>query len=196
MQSSRWIAFAVVSFLGCAQDKPPASVATPVVVASTQNDAGSEASSSAATDAGEDFDLDGMITVSGGDSANDKPLGHSGSSVPVGGGARLRFAIPQVEGKVVPEVIARITRLGSAPLVKCYEAALKRDPKLTGRVVIAFTISRSGSLSNVTDTEASVPDKTLVACAVQLFRSLSFPGHEGGVAKVRYPITFEPGPSS
>lgn len=203
MRGSRCIAFAVVSSLACGKGKPPSVVVSPAAVASARDDTGAGASSPPATagEETEDYNLGGygVITVDlvSDAAANGRPtpVRQGGAFVPVRGNTGLRFATPRVDGRLPPEVIQRIVQQGSAPLRKCYEASLRRDPKLAGRIVIAFTIDRSGSPEAVNNAESSVHDEALVACAVLMFRSLSYPEPEGGIVKVQYPITFDPGAS-
>lgn len=84
------------------------------------------------------------------------------------------------------------------PLIRgCYEEGLEHDPSLAGRVVIEFEISGEegrGVVKQGTVADSEVASPFFEACVLQKVSGLDAPAPEGGgVVKVRYPFTFDPG---
>ena len=100
---------------------------------------------------------------------------------------------PQVNGRLPAEVIQRIVRQNNGRFRLCYEAGLRGNPSLNGRVVTKFVIGRDGSVAQASDAGSSLADQGVVGCIVRSFGALSFPEPQGGVATVIYPITLSPG---
>ena len=69
----------------------------------------------------------------------------------------------------------------------CYNRALRRDPALTGRIVLSFLIERGA----VAKTKIDAPDPTFESCLDQTVRGWTFPSPEGaGRVVVHYPVVF------
>lgn len=98
-----------------------------------------------------------------------------------------------VNGRLPPEVIQRIVRQNNGRFRLCYEAGLRNNPALTGRVVTKFTIGRDGGVGTSQDAGSDLADQNVVSCIVRSFAALSFPEPQGGVATVIYPISLTPG---
>jgi hypothetical protein len=96
-------------------------------------------------------------------------------------------------GHLPPEVIQRIVRQNFGRFRLCYEAGLRGNPALTGRVVTKFVIGRDGSVAQSADGGSDIASQEVIGCVVRSFGSLSFPQPEGGVATVIYPIVLSPG---
>jgi hypothetical protein len=95
-----------------------------------------------------------------------------------------------VNGRIPPEVIKRIVRQNFGRFRLCYEAGLRNNPALKGRVSTKFVIDRKGAVSFVADGGSDIPDANVVACVVRGFSELSFPEPEGGIVTVIYPLSF------
>ena len=121
-------------------------------------------------------------------------IGHG----PGGGGHVVKSPVlrnPTIEsnGRLPAEVIQRIVRQNFGRFRLCYEAGLRGNPSLTGRISTKFVIGRDGGVMQSSDAGSDLPDQNVVACVVRSFNSLSFPAPEGGVATVTYPLTLSPG---
>ncbi len=114
-------------------------------------------------------------------------LGRSHRAAP----PRVRMGTTNVSGRLPPEVIQRIVRSNFGRFRVCYQAALKNNPNLQGRVSVRFVISRSGTVNSVSGS-GDIPDQSVVACVTRAFYSLTFPQPEGGIVTVSYPIVFTP----
>ena len=97
-----------------------------------------------------------------------------------------------VEGRLRPEAIRHIIKLGSGRFRQCYENGLLRNPRLSGRVTVRFVIDHSGRVTSPADDGSELPDAAVVACVVHALGELSFPQPEGGLVSVVYPFVFNP----
>ena len=96
-----------------------------------------------------------------------------------------------VVGRLPPEVVRRIVRGNFPRLRACYEAGLRKDPGLAGKVAVKFVIDTTGAVVTVTEVPgATLTDAVARACVVAVFKTLSFPEPEGGNVNVTYPIEF------
>ncbi|MBX3229659.1 MAG: AgmX/PglI C-terminal domain-containing protein [Labilithrix sp.] len=118
---------------------------------------------------------------------------------PVRGGHVAKAPPPPREGKVTTngqlpaEVIQRIVRQNFGRFRLCYEAGLRGNPTLQGRVVTKFVIGRDGSVNQSMDGGSDMPNQEVTSCVVRSFQNLSFPQPDNGIVTVSYPITFSPG---
>jgi hypothetical protein len=110
----------------------------------------------------------------------------------VSGLSALRASQPTVSGRLPPEIIQRVVRQHMGELRRCYEAGLRRDPKLTGTVRVKFVIDRSGSVSTAAEADSTLPDHEVGRCMVRTFYTLRFPEPDGGIVVVVYPINLNP----
>jgi outer membrane biosynthesis protein TonB len=104
--------------------------------------------------------------------------------------ATMHEGATSVNGRLPPEVILRIVRQNFGRFRLCYENALKKKPKLSGRVATKFVIDRDGSVKMSQDNGSDLPDAQAVACIVASFGQISFPQPEGGIVTVVYPLVF------
>jgi hypothetical protein len=95
-------------------------------------------------------------------------------------------------GRLPAAHIQSRVREGAAAQRKCYEQGLARNPTLTGRLALRFTIALDGSVQTVEVKSNSLPDCQVVGCVSDVFRSLRFDSPQGGPVNVEYPVVFEP----
>jgi hypothetical protein len=99
---------------------------------------------------------------------------------------------PEVTGSMDPELIRRVVRSHHDQLKYCYDNALTKNPKLTGKVSVRWIIREDGTVasSNVTTTTTGTPD--LDRCIAGRVLTWIFPKPKGGgVAVVTYPFVFK-----
>ncbi|MGH7286254.1 MAG: AgmX/PglI C-terminal domain-containing protein, partial [Polyangiaceae bacterium] len=116
-----------------------------------------------------------------------------GTYVPKAGPTVRTLAI-DVNGHIPPEVIQRIVRQNAGRYRACYEAGLRTNPSLSGRVAVMFVIGRDGAVSLSADAgaQSDMPDMSVRNCVVKSFYNLSFPQPQGGTVRVTYPLMFTP----
>jgi hypothetical protein len=97
----------------------------------------------------------------------------------------------QVNGRLPPEAVQRVVRQNSGRLRACYEAALKQNPELEGRVSVKFVIDREGAVALASPwSDTTLPDIGVAQCVTRAYQSMTFPKPTGGIVTVVYPIVF------
>ncbi len=95
-------------------------------------------------------------------------------------------------GRLPPETIQATVRGHFGAIKGCYDAGLKKDPKLAGTVTVKFVFGEDGVTKDAADAKSTLPDKDVVACVVGEFRKLTYPKAPGGEVTVVYPIQLAP----
>ena len=88
-------------------------------------------------------------------------------------------------------ILAAIQRY-AAGIQYCYSNELKHDPSLRGKLVVAITVSASGSVQNVTVVQNTVRSSRLEQCALSQIRDWKFPAIPSGVTAFQAPFVFTP----
>jgi hypothetical protein len=79
------------------------------------------------------------------------------------------------------------------PVATCYEAALKRNRKLKGTMMLAFdTAPGSGKFTNIQVTRDDLQDPELSACVKEQVASLALAQPTKTKIGVEYPLEFTP----
>lgn len=116
--------------------------------------------------------------------------------------SRIVVTVPPVEpaqagrpkGKLPKDVIRATVRASIADVRRCYNEGLARDPNLTGRVAIQFTIGPQGTVTAATVEASQLPDAEVDNCIADVIKALSFPPPQGGGnVVVTYPFVLQPG---
>lgn len=90
------------------------------------------------------------------------------------------------------EAVLRVIRSRQTHYQQCYQQALARTPRLTGRLTLRFTVERDGRVSAVREVgEPSFPDATMSRCVIDEFRRLRFPALPAQI-HIIYPLQFAP----
>jgi hypothetical protein len=102
--------------------------------------------------------------------------------------------ITTFSGRLPQEIVQRIVRQNFGRFRLCYEAGLRGNPGLTGRVAVAFVIDRTGAVVvAAADRSTDMADPNVVSCVVRGFQNLSFPAPANGSVQVVYPLMLAPG---
>lgn len=96
------------------------------------------------------------------------------------------------EGSISAEKLQQVFRERSGATQQCYERQLKKNPSLAGRVILRLTIGSDGSVLRVNVRGATLQDEQVNSCIEGRVRGWKFPKPDGGAARVRKPITFNP----
>ncbi len=96
----------------------------------------------------------------------------------------------QVQGKMSADLVERFVRLRFARLRACYEAGLKKDPTLGGKITMSFVISKNGTV-RTPSASSTLADKTTTDCIVHQFALLTFSRPTEEVT-VTYPFDLVP----
>jgi hypothetical protein len=91
------------------------------------------------------------------------------------------------------EDIKQVMRRRLGGIKRCYETRLKRNPELSGKVVVRFVIHPGGKVLEAEVIENTTGDAELAACIASNIKAIRFPAAEGGDTSVVYPFILAPG---
>ena len=129
----------------------------------------------------------GDLGTSGGGNVN---LGNKGD-VKVSG--RVKEAAPEVDSADVDrDALARYVKARLKAIQNCYEKELKRNPTLKGKVVVRFSITKSGRAGEVEIEENSLGNEAVASCIRTVIRAWIFPFKPEDDVPVAYPFVFSP----
>jgi outer membrane biosynthesis protein TonB len=124
-----------------------------------------------------------------------------------GGGARLRekqdVAVrgsvsaegdAEVDSPTVDkEALGRFIKLRLRSIQGCYEAQLKRNPNLRGKIVLRFTIGTRGQVVEVSIDSDTMGNDEVASCVMRLVKAWRLPFTPDGDTPVSFPFLFQPG---
>jgi hypothetical protein len=108
---------------------------------------------------------------------------------------QVRQAKAQVSTGLDRDIVRRIVRAHINEIRSCYNAGLRENPKLAGRISIAFEIGSNGKV-NSSAVEATIEpaDEGVGECFAKAVKRWTFPKpREGATVSVVYPFELEPG---
>jgi hypothetical protein len=101
---------------------------------------------------------------------------------------------PEVTGSIDPELIRKVVHEHRAQIRTCYETQLTSRPSLAGKLVSAWTIDQSGSVTEAHTQESTLRDPSVEGCVTSKIKTWRFPIPKGGgEVFVTYPFIFTPG---
>ncbi len=80
----------------------------------------------------------------------------------------------------------------AAGIQYCYGNELKHDPSLSGKLVVAITVSASGRVTDAAVVQNTLKSPALAACALSQIREWRFPTIAEGVTTFQAPFVFTP----
>jgi hypothetical protein len=103
----------------------------------------------------------------------------------------VRSEAPAVDGELDPSLVSKEVRARLGAIKACYERALKRNPNLSGKIKVRWTITAAGTVSAVEIEEDSLGDSEVSSCIRGLVLRWRFPAPSGGSVDVVYPFVFQ-----
>jgi len=103
----------------------------------------------------------------------------------------VKSEAPAVDGELDPSLVSKEVRTRIGAIKACYERALKRNPSLSGKVKVRWTITAAGTVSAVEIEEDSMGDSEVASCIKGLVSRWRFPAPSGGSVDVVYPFVFQ-----
>lgn len=103
----------------------------------------------------------------------------------------VKAEAPAVDGSLDPNLVAKEVRTRIGAIKACYERALKRNPNLSGKIVVHWTITAAGTVSGVDIEQDTIGDSEVASCIKQLVARWRFPSPAGGAVEVSYPFVFQ-----
>ena len=105
---------------------------------------------------------------------------------------KVRFDTPQVSAGYDREAVRRVIRQNKGAIKWCYQQELQRNPKLAGKVVLAFVITANGSVAKPSVKANTMPTPSVGDCIANKSRRWRFPEPpDGGMVRVSYPFLFK-----
>jgi len=151
---------------------------------------------------GVDIANDGSAATRGGGAGAAAAIGdigtEGGGSVTTGGkreakvSGRVDTQAPEVDGDLSPNKVQKAMKKYLSGVKDCYERALKRNPKLSGKIVIGFEILETGKVAEFEFPTDNVGSDEVRKCIRKRSRMWRFPKPEGGSVYVEFPLVFEP----
>jgi TonB family protein len=93
-----------------------------------------------------------------------------------------------VKGSLDKELIRNVIRSHIKEVKTCYESELEHKKDLAGKVMIRFTISPAGKVSESAVEQTTLGNATVEKCIAEAVRGWEFPKPQGGSVVVSYPF--------
>jgi TonB family protein len=78
-------------------------------------------------------------------------------------------------------------------ITRCYESELRKNPSLSGKVTVTFTIQERGNVTDAKASENTTGSPAVADCVTRAISRFRFnPGPDGGSVTFRYPFVFQP----
>jgi len=78
-------------------------------------------------------------------------------------------------------------------ITRCYESELRKNPTLSGKVTVTFTIQQQGNVTNAKASQNTTGSPAVADCVTRTISRFRFnPGPDGGSVTFRYPFVFQP----
>jgi TonB family protein len=103
----------------------------------------------------------------------------------------VKSEAPAVDGELDPGIVSKEVRSRLGAIKACYERALKRNPTLSGKVVVHWTITAAGTVSGIDVENDSLGDSEVANCIKSLVARWRFPAPAGGSVEVSFPFVFQ-----
>jgi TonB family protein len=101
---------------------------------------------------------------------------------------------PIVMGGLDRSLIDAVIKRKMSQIKYCYQRELQKDPSLSGKLTIQFTIAKDGTVSQAKTHSSTVGSSAVDQCVVQRFYQMQFPEPKGGgIVVVKYPFIFSGG---
>lgn len=108
--------------------------------------------------------------------------------------ASVRTGTSTLVGSLKRSEIESVIHQNLNSIQYCYRRRLQRDPGLSGKLVVKFTVGKDGSVSSASVKSSSLTDAAVGSCVVDRFKRMDFPAPRGGgMVLVSYPFHFAPG---
>ena len=103
----------------------------------------------------------------------------------------VKSEAPAVDGELDPNIVAKEVKSRLGAVKACYERALKRNPTLSGKVIVHWTITAAGTVSGIDVENDTLGDSEVTNCIKSLISRWRFPAPSGGSVEVSFPFVFQ-----
>jgi len=110
---------------------------------------------------------------------------------------KVRRSTTPILGACDRTTIKKVVQQHKGEIRKCYEKRLLKNPRLSGKVVMRWTIGKTGAVTRATVKLDTIAKPGVSQCVQGVFKSMVFPAPRGGgICIVSYPFRFTPGGAS
>ncbi len=103
--------------------------------------------------------------------------------------AKASLGVPTVDGSLDQKAVNRIVKRNQPAIKHCYEAELRLNPKLNGKVTVEWTIGSTGAVTNASVVSSSLSNSNVEKCILKTVRRWRFPRPEDETV-IEYPFIF------
>lgn len=103
---------------------------------------------------------------------------------------KITGIMPEVEGKMDQAKINAIIKSKQKALQDCYERELRKNPNLSGKIVVRFTITEDGKVTDVRIESDTMGNPDVADCILARIRRWIFPKPDEGSVTVSIPFVF------
>jgi uncharacterized membrane protein YgcG len=108
-----------------------------------------------------------------------------------GGAPGVGAGDPIILGALDKSIIDRIVKQHLPQIRYCYQKELNKNPKLFGKIVVKFVISKEGEVSSASTKSSTMNNPIVEKCINSRFMRMRFPKPKGGgIVIVSYPFVF------
>jgi hypothetical protein len=100
---------------------------------------------------------------------------------------------PDTDGSLSKEQINRVVRSHAAAIKYCYEKELQRQPRLAGKIDLAWTISPEGTVTKAHVAQSTMQSPAVEGCIAHQVKTWQFPKSTGQTVVQLYPFLFKGG---
>lgn len=93
--------------------------------------------------------------------------------------------------KLSENLISDTIQAHKSKFLQCYNKLLQKTPGITGSVTLAFTIEKSGRVSNPNIASSALTDSTFKSCLFEVLNRIEFKAFEGEPISTVIPLNFE-----
>ncbi|MCX7945296.1 MAG: TonB family protein [Deltaproteobacteria bacterium] len=103
---------------------------------------------------------------------------------------KITNIMPEIDGKMDQAKINAIIKSKQKALQDCYERELRKNPNLSGKIVVRFTIGEDGKVTDVRIESDSMGSAEVADCLISRIRRWIFPKPDEGSVTVSVPFVF------
>jgi hypothetical protein len=100
---------------------------------------------------------------------------------------------PDAEGGLTRDQINRVVRAHAAAIRYCYEKELQRQPSLSGKIELAWTIRPNGSVDRARVASSTMGSRPVEGCMERQLKNWQFPRSDAETIVQSYPFFFKGG---
>ena len=104
----------------------------------------------------------------------------------------VTIGAPMVNGHLEPRDVESTIMRETPRFRACYEAGLRNNPSLQGRVSTRFIVGSDGYVSHVANAASDLPDADVINCVNRVYYGIAFPKPKNGIVTVIFSLLFSP----